>query len=174
MLCRCSHRSQPAPAALEKRAGIPAMNKSRKLCSEEKSLPNSRWQYASVRQREVHPWVVAKVAEEGCTFFKQSSSHHMEKLQRQNCRAQHVSFVHVPKISQLCGCVYKRSHQSKVKCSAKISFFFPNKPRTWSNSKGTSIAFFFTSLSKSYKGKNRRYWQNSVQAFHPGWYHCSL
>lgn len=137
-----------------------------------------RQQHASVRNKEqkrkVHPRVAAKVTEGGCALLKQSSSPHMEILPRQSCRAQHVSFVHVPKISQLCRCVYTRSRQSKLKCSAKISFFFPNKPRTCSNSRGTSTAFFFTSLSKSYKEKNRRYWQNSVQALHPGWYPCSL
>lgn len=145
--------SQPAPAASEKRAGIPAMNKSRKICSDGKSLPNIRRQHVSVRnkeqQRKVHPWVAAKVTEEGCTLLKRSSSYHMEILQRQNSRAQDMSFVHVPKISQLCRCIYKRSRQSKVKCSAKIPFFFPNKPRTCSNSRGTSTACFFTSLSKS-------------------------
>lgn len=64
-------------------------------------------------------------------------------------------------------CSGQRWHQSKLKCSAKISFFFPNKPRTGSNSRGTSTAFFFTSLSKSYKTKPRKYCQNSVQHLHP-------
>lgn len=64
-------------------------------------------------------------------------------------------------------CFGKRWHQTKLKCSAKISFFFPNKPRTGSNSRGTSTAFFFTSLSKSYKIKTRKYCQNSAQALHP-------
>lgn len=64
-------------------------------------------------------------------------------------------------------CSGKTWHQSKLKCSAKISFFFPNRPRTCSNSRGTSAAFFFTSLSKSCKIKTRKCCQNSVQALHP-------
>lgn len=80
------------------------MNKSRKLCSEGKSLPDIRQQYVSLRnekQRKVHPWIMAKVTEEGRTFLRQSSFHHFEIFQRQKCRAPQVSFVHVPKISRL-------------------------------------------------------------------------
>lgn len=152
-VCQCSHWSQPAPAALEKRAGVPPVNKSRKHYCERKPLQNIRHQCVSTRheeqQRKVHVWILEKVTEEGCSFQRQSSFHHLEILQRQNCPVKHVSFVQVLKISQLCRCVFKRSRQSKAKCSAMISFFFPNKPRTCSNSSGTLADVFFISLSKS-------------------------
>lgn len=90
------------------------------------------------------------------------------QLSSQGRTAEHMEALHVSLRSscwQMCS--GKRWHQSKLKCSAKISFFFPNRPRTCSNSRGTSTAFFFTSLSKSCKIKTRKYCQNSVQALHP-------
>lgn len=142
-------------------SGIPAMNKCRKPCSDKKSLPNTRWQYASVRN-------TAKSIQGQWQGALKKAAAQAVQLSSQGRAAEHMeAFCVSLRSSSWQTCFGKRWHQSKLKCSAKISFFFPNKPRICSNSRGTSTAFFFTSLSKSYKIKIRKYHQNSVQALHP-------
>lgn len=112
------------------------------------------------KHSKVHPGAVAGALRKAAAQAVQLSS--------QGKATEHMGAFQVsPRCNCWQMCSGKRWHQSKLKCSAKISFFFPNKPRTCSNSRGTSTAFFFTSLSKSYKIKPRKYCQNSVQALHP-------
>lgn len=156
-VCWCSPWSQPAPAALWEGTG------SQTGTTPETLVP--RKNPSQIPRGSMQVWETQQSPSRGSCKGQGCSSSSPALLTGKGCQA-HGSFLHVPKIPLLHSCFGKRWHQSKLKCSAKISFFFPNKPRTCSNSRGTSTAFFCTSLSKSYKIKTRKYCQPSVQALH--------
>lgn len=161
-VCWCSPWSQPAPAVLGEGLG------SQSGTSPETLAP--RKNLSQIPGGSMQVWEIQQSPSRGSGkgHWRQLQLCQAVQLSSQGRAAEHMGALCMSLRSDCWQmCFDKTWHQSKLKCSAKISFFFPNKPRTCSNSRGTSTAFFFTSLSKSYKTKTRKYCQNSVQALYP-------
>lgn len=154
---------------MEQTAGIPARNRAGKLCPDQKSLPNIRQQYTSVRNRaaeQVHPWAARRARSRAAPSPAVQLSSHGD-AQRQNHPAQPVGFVPVPRSVSRAE-AFTRGHINLKRSAVQKYHFSSQTNLVFAQTPGAHQQPFSVLLYQKATKKKTGYWQNSVQALHPG------